>query len=98
MQFSLCSLRRILAGLDSACDHVPVAALRWRSMEEKNLATAAPRHEGSDLGTYPHRRSLGNNGVRASGDIPERRRRAGSASSTAAKSPRSRPSGGSSEE
>jgi hypothetical protein len=70
MQFSLRSLRRRLTKLDTACYHVPVAAVRWRSMDEKNFATAAPRHEHSDLGTRAHRPSVGNYCVPASGDIP----------------------------
>jgi len=67
MQFSLRSLARCLAQLDTAGYHVPVAALRRRSMDEKNFTTAPPRHEHSDFSTRLHRRSVGNPCVRRQG-------------------------------
>jgi hypothetical protein len=67
MQFSLRSLRRRLAQFDTTSYHVPVGAVRWRSMDEKNFATVTPGHEHSDLGTCRHRRSVGNYCVRRQG-------------------------------
>jgi hypothetical protein len=69
MQFSLRSLRRRLAQLDAASYHVPVAAVRWRPMDQKNFATVATRHEHGDLGACAHRRSVGNHRVRRQGTV-----------------------------
>jgi len=62
-QFSLRSLRRRLAQLHAASYDVPVAAVRWRPVDEKNFATVATCYEDGDLRACAHRRSVGNHTV-----------------------------------
>jgi hypothetical protein len=58
VQFSLRRLNRRLSLLDSAGDHVPVAAAFGHSMNEQNFAPDTPRHEHSYLGPGAHSGSV----------------------------------------